>query len=176
MYVSAQSSDINTQLATLLPLLYLCSCAFSSMFRLQLFDYYYMDTKRRTGVVPLLFNGTYLLRIFASIGANFTAIIHANDTSFQKVMGGMSVVPFFGDAFNTYLPILISIFSICCVLNVYARILKFLGIETFTYFDANDADKLAEGKAQVDAYATELNNEAGDDERDLGDEAADTFL
>jgi len=176
MYVSAQSSDINTQLATLLPLLYLCSCAFSSMFRLQLFDYYYMDTNRRTGVVPLLFNGTYLLRIFASIGANFTAIIHANDTSFQKVMGGMSVVPFFGDAFNTYLPILISIFSICCVLNVYARILKFLGIETFTYFDANDADKLAEGKAQVDAYATELNNEAGDDERDLGDEAADTFL
>jgi len=169
MYRAAQTSDANAQVVTTLPLTYLCSCAFFSMFRLQLFDYYQMDSKNRTANVSLLFNGSYLLRIFAPIGANFLVLVGAENTAFQRVMGAMDVVPFFGSAFNTYLPTLISIFSICTLFNVYGRILRFLGIENFTYWTTNDPDRLAEGKAQVDAFSARVKDADHDG-------AADRFL
>jgi len=168
MYQSTRTSDDSTQVAMILPLAYLCACAFFSMFRLRLFDYYFMDSKRRTGEVSLLFNGTYLLRIFAAIGANFTVLVGAESTAFQRVMGAMDVVPFFGSAFNTYLPILISIFCLCTFFNVYGRILHFMGIEQFTYWSTNDVDKLQEGKAHVEAYSSSI--------RESRDDSADRFL
>eukprot|EP00470_Lotharella_oceanica_P012570 CAMPEP_0170200510 /NCGR_PEP_ID=MMETSP0040_2-20121228/69905_1 /TAXON_ID=641309 /ORGANISM="Lotharella oceanica, Strain CCMP622" /LENGTH=296 /DNA_ID=CAMNT_0010450691 /DNA_START=677 /DNA_END=1567 /DNA_ORIENTATION=- len=163
-YRAAKDSDMSVQIATLIPLTYLCSCAFFSLFRLQLFDYYHMDSKRRTGNVSLLFNGTYILRIFGPIGANFVALVGVDkDTiAFQKVIGNISVVPALGDGFNTYLPILISIFALCVLFNVYHRILRFLGIEVFTYWSANDEDRLEEGKRLVDANSSAVRDESAD--------------
>ncbi|GAB5369383.1 hypothetical protein AAMO2058_001399800 [Amorphochlora amoebiformis] len=164
-YEFSRNSDFKTQIAMLIPLTYLCTCAFYSMFRLRLFDYYFMHSKRRTEEVSLLFNGTYLLRIFAPIGFNFVVLVGARDTAFQKVMGAMDVVPFFGSAFNTYLPILISIFCLCTLFNVYNRLLRFLGIQQFSYGGRNDPDKLLEGKKIVASFSSSIR-----------DEMADTFL
>eukprot|EP00468_Gymnochlora_sp_CCMP2014_P002413 CAMPEP_0167760150 /NCGR_PEP_ID=MMETSP0110_2-20121227/11428_1 /TAXON_ID=629695 /ORGANISM="Gymnochlora sp., Strain CCMP2014" /LENGTH=438 /DNA_ID=CAMNT_0007646633 /DNA_START=270 /DNA_END=1586 /DNA_ORIENTATION=+ len=167
IYQAVNQSDSLVQIALIPPLTYLCGCAFWSMFQLQLFDYYLMDNKRRTGEVSLLFNGTYLLRIFAPIGFNFVSMLVDDDdaTAFGRVMGDMEVVPFFGSAFNSYLPILISIFSLCTFFNVYYRLLKFLGIEQFSYSTTNDQDRLEEGKKHVAAFTSSVR-----------DEMVDTFL
>ncbi len=175
-YSSARDSDDATQAVTILPLAYLASCAFFSMFRLKLMDYYVMDPKRRTGEVSLLFNGTYLLRIFAPIGANFVQMVNANDTAFQRVIGSMDVVPFFGGAFTTYLPIGISIFCLCTYFHVYGRVLRFIGIDTFSY-GSNDEDKLREGRKLVKAASLAAGPSLEEDSKQMADDTVgDSFL
>eukprot|EP01006_Ploeotia_vitrea_P043220 TRINITY_DN66705_c2_g15_i1.p1 TRINITY_DN66705_c2_g15~~TRINITY_DN66705_c2_g15_i1.p1 ORF type:complete len:427 (+),score=204.91 TRINITY_DN66705_c2_g15_i1:496-1776(+) len=141
-----RGNDSATQFLAMLPLAYLSACAFFAMFKLRLMKYYHMHKGRRTEENSLLFNASYLLRLLAPIGYNFFGILHVERTEFQLILGKMDVVPFFGSSFTTYFPILILLFCLATLTNVYGRILKWFGAERFEYSETYSDDVIEEGK------------------------------
>lgn len=51
-------------------------------------------------------------------------------TSFQNLLSNMEIVPLFGTNFTVYAPIIAVITGVFSLLNIYARFLKFIGIDS----------------------------------------------
>ncbi len=62
------------------------------------------------------------------------------------MIGQMEVIPFFGNSFNVYFPVVIALFCFFTLLNVYGRILKLLNIARFEYNESAEDDLVTEGK------------------------------
>ena len=62
------------------------------------------------------------------------------------MIGQMEVIPFFGNSFNVYIPIVIAIFCCFTLFNIYGRILKLLNISRFEYDESAADDLVDEGK------------------------------
>ena len=58
----------------------------------------------------------------------------------------MEVIPFFGGAFNDFMPVLLAVFCLCTLFNVYGRILRLMGVERFEFSEDFDDETIAEGK------------------------------
>jgi hypothetical protein len=131
---------------------YLSVCAYFALFRMRLSKYYHMHANRKTSENSLLFNASYLLRLFAPLGYNFLAMLRVPsdvipETAFQRVIGKMRVIPFLGRQFNVVFPVLILLFCVATLFNVYGRILKLLGMPQFEYRSTYQDDLLDEGIA-----------------------------
>lgn len=86
-------------------------------------------------------------------------LIYRMSTSFEGLFVSMELVPLFGAEFTVYAPIIVLIVGFLTLLNVYARILKVIGIEsedavtgsctTCHKLDADDIELIAVGKKLV---------------------------
>jgi hypothetical protein len=69
---------------------------------------------------------------------------------FSKIMGEMNLVPFLGDKFNVYFPIVIILLCAITALNAYGRILKLFRVKRFIFEDedgdASDEEGQSAGK------------------------------
>lgn len=121
------------QLAALLPILYMSTCVYSSLFKLSNFGPYRLRGDKQSHGVALLFNAQYLVRLQFPLAYNFLNIIKydtsTTDCAFSHVMNMMSTVPFFGTNFSIYAPLLILALCAFTLCNGYARILGMFGIE-----------------------------------------------
>jgi hypothetical protein len=52
------------------------------------------------------------------------------DTSFNRLMSNIEIVPVFGTSFTVYIPILMIVISLITWFNGFSRIMRFIGIET----------------------------------------------
>ena len=132
---------------------YMCLCAYYTIFKLRLFNYYYMAPAQQTDDYSLLFSATVLSRLTTPLSLNFLSLIHMDtrfnnnlQTAFNSIMGSFEVIPFIAQGFNVYYPILIALIGLATMLKLGTRCMAFLGFQTFVSDDEISMDYVEEGK------------------------------
>ena len=132
---------------------YMCLCAYYTIFKLRLFNYYYMAPAQQTDDYSLLFSATVLSRLTTPLSLNFINLTHMDprfnievQTAFNSIMGSFEVIPFIAKGFNVYYPILIALIGLATLLKLGTRCMAFLGFQTFVSDDEISMDYVEEGK------------------------------
>jgi len=128
MIHAAKHTPVILQFVCLLPWLYICWCAFSAVFEMKIFELYNMSSNRASSETSMLLNCYYTTRFIGPLAYNFLKCSRIDNTTFQIQQGDMTVVPFFGSTFNDLFPILLLLFFIATVFNVFGKCLAFFRI------------------------------------------------
>ncbi len=59
---------------------YLCLCAYYTIFRIRIFNYFYLSLYHLTDETSLIFAATFLCRLTAPLSYNFLGMIHMDQT------------------------------------------------------------------------------------------------
>uniref|UniRef100_F6Y2U7 Uncharacterized protein n=1 Tax=Ciona intestinalis TaxID=7719 RepID=F6Y2U7_CIOIN len=147
------------ELASCLTISYLCVCAYYTVFRLKVFNFYYIAGHHQTDETSLLFVGISLCRLTAPLCLNFLGMIHLDthitadtgvETAYTQIMGHLDVISFISDGFNIYFPILVCVLCVGTYFNIGQRCLSVLGFQRFV--GGNDdltSDLIEEGRQLV---------------------------
>lgn len=121
-----------------------------SLFRVHIFNYYKMSSPNQTDTNSMLVNASFLLRLLFPLGYNFIQLLHLKGTTFSRVIDQMDIVPFLGSKFTAIAPMMIAVFCLATLFNLYSRILKMLHITRFEYgsVSCTSASRLASGQSQ----------------------------
>ncbi|XGW09205.1 hypothetical protein V3C99_011484 [Haemonchus contortus] len=149
-----------TQLVAMGIICYLCSCAYFTVFRLKIYQYYHLDPNRHTDGNSLLFSAILLCRLTPPICLNFLGMIHLDshvtmakdfgvETQFTRLMGHLDVLPILAKGINIYLPICILIFCAVTYYKLGTRLLHSLGFDQFVASDEFTQDMVIAGRALV---------------------------
>jgi len=135
---------------------YLCLCAYYTIFRIRIFNYYYIASDHLTDENSLLFIGALLCRLTPPLCLNFLGLIHLDthvtkkdsilDPSYSAIMGHLDVIPFIADGFNIYFPILILALCLATHFHLGSRCLHFLGFQQFIGDDEMTQDYIDDGR------------------------------
>eukprot|EP01132_Coremiostelium_polycephalum_P005889 gene5889-7333_t len=138
-------SNLGIQIIVFFPLGYEALTAYSTLFKIRIFNYYRLIPHQHSDPNSILFSASYLCRLAAPLCFNFIQFIHAQ-TTFSKVMGTMDVAPFLGTYFYIYFPLLIIIVCLATLFNLYSRIMNCLNINRFRFDQDFNHDQIDEGK------------------------------
>ncbi len=141
------------QLISLVTVLYLCVCAYSSLFRLKVFNIYALVPNHHTDGGSLLFVAAYLCRLTFPLCYNFLNIVtDQDDTNFVQIMGKVDLVPLLGATFNKFVPLMIAVICLITAFQLHTKVLGACGL--ISYFEADAGDdtvlQIAEGKTYID--------------------------
>jgi hypothetical protein len=148
---------------------YFCWCAFAPLFEFRISSYYRMMgqqqahtlshtithphalsltiTPPQTDGYSMLVHSSYVLRIVPPLTYTFLSMLRVDNSAFESIMGNMQAVPFFGSTFNNYLPLLVLIFCLLTLFNVFGRLLSFLQISHFKHSETfQDDGTMSEGR------------------------------
>lgn len=115
-------------------IVYMCLCAYSSLMKMKIFSKYSLLDNHNTDPASLLFFGAFMCRIAYPLCYNFLNLAGNSDhTVFETIMGRINIFRLFGDKFNLYVPILISLTCFSAAFNVVGYVLTTFGVEN--YFD-----------------------------------------
>lgn len=138
---------------------YMCFCAYSTIFKIRLFNYYYLAPNHSTTEYSLVFSATLLSRLTSPLCYNFLGLVHLDshitkdtdliETQFTTIMGHLDVISFISDGFNIYFPILIFVFCLATFFNLGGRVLNFFGFEQFVGDTEITQDLIEDGKNLV---------------------------
>lgn len=147
------------ELASILTIAYLCFCAYYSVFKIRILNYYYIAPHHQTNEHSLIFTGMMLCRLTPPMCLNFLGLIHLDshvtsgydiqETSYTKIMGHMDVISIISDGFNIYFPILIVLLCICTYFSLGSRLLSLLGFQQFIGDDDMTSELVDEGRELV---------------------------
>ena len=148
---------ITLQVLALLPLAYMSLCTYSSLFKLRLFGTYSLHGGRQSAPGALLFNSMYLIRLQFPLGYNYLRILRydaAEGCAFKQLMSSTATVPLLGTPFIVYAPLAMVVLCALTVFSVYARLLRFIGLEHEDLCgdpstDPESAERIEEGKALI---------------------------
>ncbi|KAJ3247195.1 LMBR1 domain-containing protein 2 [Chytriomyces hyalinus] len=132
-------------------LIYMCTCAYSTLFKIKIFDYYVIVPEHCTDEPSLLFVGAYLCRLTFPLCYNFLNMVSDDENSvFVEYQGkAIDLAPLLGDSFNTWVPLLVLIVSTITYLNLFGRIAALFGGKSFmTGHEGRDADAI-EGRGII---------------------------
>lgn len=133
---------------------YLSLTAFFTVFRIRIFNYYYIAGDHLTDENSLLFIGMLLSRLTPPLCLNFLGLIHldgdtsqsGDDTSFTRIMGRLQLIPFIAKGFNVYFPILILLLCFATYFSLGSRLLHLFGCHQFIGEDEMTQDFIDEGR------------------------------
>jgi len=137
-------------------LIYMCLCTYTSLFKLQLFQYYRLFPHHHTDNNSLVFCAAYLCRLIFPLCYNFLNLTDNSQTAFSKIMGKIDLVPLLGKEFNGYVPIMMAVFTLITFFNIHGKILKYFGIDShfgidhFSITNENDQDEIQDGKYLIE--------------------------
>ncbi|XP_013409008.1 LMBR1 domain-containing protein 2 [Lingula anatina] len=147
------------ELASFVTIAYLSLCAYYTVFKIRVFNYYYIASHHQTDANSLLFAGILLCRLTPPLCLNFLGLIHLDshvtadednlETSYTQIMGHMDVISFIADGFNIYFPIAIVLLCFATYFNLGTRCLHFLGFQQFVGDDDMTQDFVDEGREIV---------------------------
>lgn len=111
---------------------YLCLCAYYTVFKIRVLNYYYLASNHQSDEYTLLFSGALLCRLTPPLCLNFLSLIHMDshiikskimETAYTQVMGHMDVISIVSDYFNIYFPIALLGLTASTYFSVGARCL-----------------------------------------------------
>ncbi|XP_070564201.1 G-protein coupled receptor-associated protein LMBRD2-like [Ptychodera flava] len=148
------------ELASFLTIAYMSVCAYYPVFKIRVFNYYYLADHHQTDENSLLFSAILLCRLTPPLCLNFLGLIHLDshitgdedmlETSFTAAMGRhMDVLPFMADGFYIYYPITVLVLCIATYFSLGSRCLAFLGFQQFIGEDEMTQDYVDEGRQIV---------------------------
>jgi hypothetical protein len=147
---SVNDSVFLTQLFTLVPVAYISSCSFFTIFRVRIGQKYFMHPNKRTDVVSMLHNAAFALLLAPPMARNFFKMLRIDNSALNVAIGkpAADIVPAI-DFFITYFPVIICLLSAVIFFNCFARLLKWLHIPHFNYSGSSDDDTQITGRAQI---------------------------
>lgn len=140
---------------------YLCVCAYYTVFRMKIFNIYYIAGHHQTNEPSIMFVGIMLCRLTPPLCLNFLGLIHLDahistisnsETSYTKIMGHLDFIPIIANGFNIYFPILVVVLCFATYFRLGHRCLSALGFQQFIDGDEGDeftADLIEEGRRLV---------------------------
>lgn len=159
------SGGLDTFIFSFVPLAYMSTCTFLSLFQFNWCKSATLTVKR-TDASGLLFNAYYLCRLQFCLGFNFllildwpvaqngAAFVQEPNTAFHSVIGNME-----GPAggivwyFLRFIPLLIAFFAASTFFNIHSKVLSCIGVDAFVRprkGDAEHAERMEEGRKLVD--------------------------
>ncbi|XP_076364879.1 G-protein coupled receptor-associated protein LMBRD2 [Tachypleus tridentatus] len=150
---------IAIEMVSTLTIAYLCICAYYTVFKVRVLNYYYLAPHHQTDEYSLIFCGMLLCRLTPPLCLNFLGLIHLDshvikekeimETAFTEIMGHMDVISIISDGFNIYFPILIFLLCLATYFRCGSRVLHMLGFEQFLGEDEMTVDLIEEGKGII---------------------------
>ncbi|KAJ8329652.1 hypothetical protein QVD99_003940 [Batrachochytrium dendrobatidis] len=128
---------------------YMCTCTYSTLLTINIFEYYKMVPEHHTNEVSLLFVGAYLCKLtfplcynFLNMGGlaegvsrkNSTMVDYSSSPVFIQYFGpAVNLTPLFGAGYNDWVAHLVLITCVVISLNLHGRILRFFRMENYFY-------------------------------------------
>lgn len=147
------------EMTCILTIFYLCLCAYYTIFKIRVLNYYYLAGNHHSDEYTLLFSGALLCRLTPPLCLNFLSMIHMDshviksdmeETAYTKIMGHMDVISIVADYFNVYFPIALLALSAATYFSLGARLLSSLGFQQFLAQDSDLTLELVdEGKEHI---------------------------
>lgn len=137
---------------------YLCFCAYSTVLKIRVLNYYYLAPHHQTDEQSLIFSGMMLCRLTPPMCLNFLGLIHMDshiikhqmmETVYTQVMGHMEVVSIISDGFNIYFPMAVLAFCLATYFSLGSRLLSFIGFQQFLDDDELTTELIDEGRELV---------------------------
>lgn len=152
----ARHDYLAIELMSIVTLGYLCACAYYTVFRLRVLNYYYLAAHQQTDAYSLVFAGMLLCRLVPPLCLNFLGLLHLDthvsseshrlETAYTEVMGHLDLIPIVARGFNFYFPTLICVLCLATWWHLGSRLLHCLGFEQFLTDDELTGDLVAEGR------------------------------
>lgn len=161
VFIQAASYNRNyaaIEIISFLTILYMCTCAYYTIFKVRVLNYYYLASHHQSDPYTLLFSGALLCRLTPPLCLNFLSLVHMDshvlgedrpETSYTRVMGHMDVVSIISDYFNIYFPILLIILTLATYFSLGSRFLSSLGFQQFLVSDETSVELVEEGRELV---------------------------
>ncbi|XP_038599777.1 G-protein coupled receptor-associated protein LMBRD2 isoform X1 [Tachyglossus aculeatus] len=149
---------IYIEMACFLTIFFLSICVYSTVFRIRVFNYYYLASHHQTDAYSLLFSGMLFCRLTPPLCLNFLGLTHMDSsishqdtqpTAYTSIMGSMKVLSFIADGFYIYYPMLVVILCIATYFSLGTRCLNLLGFQQFMGDNDMTSDLVDEGKELI---------------------------
>uniref|UniRef100_A0A8U7N6R8 LMBR1 domain containing 2 n=3 Tax=Corvus TaxID=30420 RepID=A0A8U7N6R8_CORMO len=149
---------IYIEMACFLTIFFLSICVYSTVFRIRVFNYYYLASHHQTDAYSLLFSGMLFCRLTPPLCLNFLGLTHMDSTishkntqptAYTSIMGSMRVLSFVADGFYIYYPMLVVILCIATYFSLGTRCLNLLGFQQFMGDSEMTSDLIDEGKELI---------------------------
>jgi len=147
------------ELISFFTICYMCICAYFTIFKVRVLNYYYLAPNHQSDSYTLLFSGALLSRLTPPLCLNFLSLIHMDShvipsypmlpTAYTRVMGHMDVVSIVQDYFNIYFPILLLILTMATYFSIGSRLLSMLGFQQFLTQEDQTGELVEEGRELV---------------------------
>lgn len=133
-------TPIGIQILVFITLGYNTWCAYDSLMNIRLFNWYKLLPYQQTDTYSLLFSAAYLCRIGTPVALNYIYLtgFDTTNSAFVRVMGTMTVVPFFGGNFNVIFPTLILLVALATLFDLWARIFFIFTCGRFKSFEYDE--------------------------------------
>lgn len=161
VFIQLAEKDYNylyIEMACFLTIFFLCICVYSTVFRIRVFNYYYLAPHHQTDAYSLQFSGMLFCRLTPPLCLNFLGLIHMDSaishqqekqTAYTSIMGSMRVLSFIANGFYIYYPMLILILCIATYFSLGTRCLNLLGFQQFMGDCEMTSDLIDEGKELI---------------------------
>merc|ERR1719228_144128 len=147
------------ELISFFTICYMCICAYFTIFKVRVLNYYYLAPNHQSDSYTLMFSGALLSRLTPPLCLNFLSLIHMDShvipsypmlpTSYTRVMGHMDVVSIVQDYFNIYFPILLLLLTLATYFSIGSRLLSVLGFQQFLTQEDQTGELVEEGMELV---------------------------
>uniref|UniRef100_A0A8C9SXE1 LMBR1 domain containing 2a n=1 Tax=Scleropages formosus TaxID=113540 RepID=A0A8C9SXE1_SCLFO len=161
VFIQLAEKDYNylyIEMACFITIFFLCTCVYSTVFRIRVFNYYYLASHHQTDAYSLQFSGMLFCRLTPPLCLNFLGLIHMDSaishqqkeqTAYTSIMGSMRVLSFIANGFYIYYPMLIVILCIATYFSLGTRCLNLLGFQQFMGENDMTSDLIDEGKELI---------------------------
>ncbi|KAM3867478.1 G-protein coupled receptor-associated protein LMBRD2a [Diretmus argenteus] len=153
-----QYNYICIEMACFVSIFFLCVCVYSTVFRIRVFNYYYLVPHHQTDAYSLQFSGMLFCRLTPPLCLNFLGLIHMDSaishqdriqTSYTSIMGSMRLLSFISDGFYIYYPMLVLLLCFATYYNLGSRCLNLLGFHQYITDDDLTSDLVDEGRELI---------------------------
>ena len=140
----------------IIPLSYMLACTYHGFFSVKLASWYELH-KGHSDPVSMIWSGTMLARLIYPMSYNFITIMRAPNTNYAEVLTILDDFTILGDWMNRYFfPMVLIIFFLLNLFNLYSRIFKALGLTQFSFDEFEAESRIKEGQITVDQRRKEL--------------------
>uniref|UniRef100_A0A8D3D9W9 LMBR1 domain containing 2a n=1 Tax=Scophthalmus maximus TaxID=52904 RepID=A0A8D3D9W9_SCOMX len=153
-----QYNYICIEMACFISIFFLCVCVYSTVFRIRVFNYFYLVPHHQTDAYSLQCSGMLFCRLTPPLCLNFLGLIHMDSaishqdriqTSYTSIMGSMRVLSFISDGFYIYYPMLVLLLCLATFYNFGSRCLNLLGFHQYITDDDLTSDLVDEGRELI---------------------------
>uniref|UniRef100_A0A672NVC1 LMBR1 domain-containing protein 2-B-like n=1 Tax=Sinocyclocheilus grahami TaxID=75366 RepID=A0A672NVC1_SINGR len=161
VFIQLAERDYNyvyIEMACFVTIFFLCYCVYSTVFRIRVFNYYYLAPHHQTDAYSLQFSGMLFCRLTPPLCLNFLGVIHMDSTishqtrqptAYTSIMGSMQVLSFIANGFYIYYPMLIVLLCIATYFSLGTRCLNLLGFQQFVGENDLTSDLVDEGRELI---------------------------
>lgn len=132
---------------------YMIICIYVSLMQMSIFSSRYaLLTDHHTDPPSLMFFAAFMSRIAYPLCYNFLTLSgNSNSSVFESFMGGVNMVKIFGERFNLYVPILMSVVCFATLFNLTGKVLSVFGFENVFNERSKQNDLVvSEGRVIID--------------------------